>query len=178
MQLREILLACPAREDDLYKLHQLVWTFASSMSNRSSPEFLYRQEGSIIRVRSTHFNSRGSTPVRELRSGGALNHVAVDLVAVSRGHAGETAIPEEALALWSQMVIEKAGFTVHSLEATPMLRVGNKTDRIHGRAHRIAMPISRVVARVSVKDRAAAEHAWVHGLGRGRRFGMGMIQPI
>lgn len=170
---REILIALPGLprpQTDLYDLHQRVWEHASRAATPGvRPSFLYRVEDGIVRVRSEDF-CRGT--VRELRAGVCQ----LDIAAVVQSEAGERAVARPELEAWASDKLAIAGFKVRVLEVQDYsVQHGIKHDRVSGRRHRISLPVARLRLDLEVTNPEAARAAWGAGIGRGRRFGLGML---
>lgn len=173
---RELLLAMPAALG-LYEAHQLVWRFAAAAAPPGvRPLFLYRidgdNRGAVARVRSVDFTGgscRAVTPDprRPFR---------IDLAAVSRSDRGQRAIEADRLNAWCTHQMETAGFDVDDLcVESSTIQAGAKHDRNSGRNLTIVVPTARVHARLRIRDADRAHHAWCFGIGRARRFGLGML---
>lgn len=169
---REILIASPDANPDLYRLHQQVWEHAQRAARPGvRPTFLYRSDYGIVRVRSADF-TRGVE--RSFRPG---VDASLDLAAVLQCSDGrEQAIAHADLPTWASDKLTVAGFDVLALDViTYDMRPGIKTDHATGRRHWINLPVASLRLRLAVADQAKAVCAWREGLGRGRRFGLGML---
>jgi hypothetical protein len=170
MPMREILIALPDLPLDLYRMHQCVWDHASRAARPGvRPVFLYRVQDGIVRVRSRDF-ARGT--VREFRAGCC----SLDVAAVVQSPDGERAVAHADLAGWASKKLAQAGFRTKGLEVVSYeFQHGEKRDRQSGRCHRIALPIARLYLDLEVENKDRATAAWHNGIGRGRRFGLGML---
>jgi len=162
----EIVLAVPPSMRDMYQLHQAVWDHVDrSQAVRHRPVILYRQDQGMVRVRVSDcaiMYGRGRP----------------DRASFAEGHAMDW---QMRLALWRDLtqsrdikarimeMLERAGVEVQFLRFRKGMSEGRK------RHHLIRLPVADVEAHVRISDPIKARHAWVHGLGRGRRFGFGMI---
>jgi len=162
----EIALAAPPSIRDIYRMHQDVWRHVDkAQSVRHRPVILYRQDQGLVRVRVSDcavMYGRGIP----------------DRVSFESGQAMEWRVR---LALWSDLtqardikarileILERAGVEVNFLRFRNGVAEGRK---LH---HVIQLPIADVEAHVRILDPVQAKEAWLRGLGRGRRFGFGMI---
>lgn len=169
---REILIAAPDVPPDLYQLHQQVWEHAQRAARSGvRPTFLFRADKGLIRVRSADF-ARGME--RSFRPGADAS---LDLAAVLQCSDGrELAVAHADLPTWAADKLSAAGFDVLALEVVAYdMRSGLKMDRATGRRHRITLPVASLRLRLAIADQDKALCAWREGLGRGRRFGLGML---
>lgn len=170
--LREILIAIPGLPHDLYRMHQCVWDHAERAARPGKPPlFLYRVENGMVQVRGRDFR-KGI--VREFNAQRAFR---LDIAAVKRSSvAGQTAVPASELDDWCVGALAKAGFAVRELAVESYgVQRGIKRDRNTGRRHLIELPVARLSLRLDVLDQDLANAAWADGIGRGRRFGLGML---
>ncbi len=167
--LREMMLALPSAQTDLYRIHQLVWEHVARVSTKRDPEFIYRIDDGMIRVRSDslpHMSTRACISRPNVR-------VHLDLAAVS-GTDHQTPVPSNEIDAWSREKLQQHGFTVQTLEVVQHeLRTGCK--RSGGRTHAIRIPVARLEATINVANDDLASLAWRGGIGRGKRFGLGML---
>ncbi len=170
---RELLLALPEEFEDLYRVHQVVWeqVALAAQGSRRAPRFIFRQEGALVRVRSEDFTSR-SVSRAWWRDDAPCR---IDMAAIMRNNGSERPVPQDTLAQWCEDRLVQAGFIVKDLQVAPVWRHGLKHERGTGRQHDIGLQVAQVTARLGVADRTLATQAWVHGIGRGKRFGLGMI---
>ena len=169
---REILIAAPDVPHDLYQLHQQVWEYAHRAARPGiRPKFLFRADRGVVRVRSADF-ARGVE--RSFRPG---VDASLDLAAVLQSSDGrELAVAHDDLPTWAGDKLTAAGFEVLALEVVAYdMRSGLKMDRATGRRHRITLPVASLRLRLAIADQDKALCAWREGLGRGRRFGLGML---
>lgn len=168
---RELLIALPDSETDLYRIHQLVWNHVAKATRdqRKRPEFIYRIDDGMIRVRSRDLPAQvtRSTQFR------ANTPVQIDLAAVW-GSEHENAVPASHMAAWCTQKLESVGFEVQALEVTDIqTRTGFKfADE---GVQNIKIPVARVNATLKITDPVMATVAWQQGVGRGKRFGLGML---
>lgn len=170
--MREILIATPEEAIDIYRQHQQVWEHAQRAAMPGvRPTFLFRAERGLIRVRSPDF-ARG-TLRRFLPEVPAY----LDLAAIIQSEEGrELSVPSDDLPAWAQRKLAAAGFDVLKLSVIDVAcRAGEKMDRLTGRRHSIALPVASLKLDLAISDEAKAKAAWATGIGRGRRFGLGML---
>lgn len=169
---REIIIALPDQIPDLYGLHQCVWDHALRAARPGvRPAFLYRVEQGIIHVRSADF-VRGI--IKELRPGPYL----LDIAAIVQGHDGEHPVALSDLPAWAREKIARAGFHIKHLELVDFgTQHGQKRDRFSSRRHWIHIPTAKLRLDLDICQHDQAQNAWRCGLGRGRRFGLGMLHP-
>lgn len=80
------------------------------------------------------------------------------------------------LATWAESKLKRSGVRPGRLcVVSYCVQRGNKIDRATGRHHRITLPVVRVSFDLEVEDEALVDLAWSEGIGRGRRFGLGML---
>lgn len=165
---REIIVALPSSETDLYRIHQHVWRHVAQEcgARREPPYFLYRVDGPLVRVRSDAFTQRARvaafTPTRG---------VYVDLAAL-HGGGKKQPVPRHLLEDWCARQIASAGFAVRALEVLAYeVRTGFKSAG----GHTITIPVVRMQADVCVTDPRRCDRTWRVGIGRGKRFGLGML---
>lgn len=157
--------AIPPEVDEAIRQH------AEQASKRGvRPTFLYRIDDGLVRVRSVDF---GRGTVKSLRAGPCR----LDLAAVIQGVDGtRRAVSPEDLPDWAVTKISQAGFEVSSFKVLDYrMRHGNKWDRSTGEHHRISLPVARLALDLAIADPQSALSAWEDGIGRGRRFGLGML---
>lgn len=169
---REIMIAIPGLPSDLYQMHQCVWEHAAHAAKPGKkPRFLYRVENGMVQVRGPDFRTgmvREFNPVRPVR---------LDIVAVKRSRV-DGQIPVEASQLndWMVGTLEKVGLKVRRLHIESyVIHRGIKRDRNTNRSHLIELPVARLQLKLDVQDQTLAIAAWSDGIGRGRRFGFGML---
>jgi len=168
---REILIALPDTPADLYLLHQQVWEHAKrAAAPGQRPTFLYRVDEGLVRVRSRDF-------VRGRTQGLTEGPCSLDLAAVIQEEGGgQRAVHPDDLTSWAESKLKRSGVRSGRLHVVSYgLQRGNKIERSTGRHHRITLPVARVSFDLEVEDEALADVAWQEGVGRGRRFGLGML---
>jgi len=162
----EITLAAPPSMRDMYQLHQAVWSHVDrSQAVRHRPVILYRQDQGMVRVRVSDcaiMHGRGQPDRASFEEGQTMNW---DVrLALWRGLAQARDIKARILE-----ILERAGVEVVSMRFRKGVSEGRK------RHHVIRLPVADVAAHVRIVEPIKARDAWLNGLGRGRRFGFGMI---
>lgn len=175
-QAREILVALPDCITDLYTVHQLVWAHveraarvARQKHKASTPTFIYRVDSGMIRARSVDLPS-GVASVSQMRESADFY---LDIAALT-GERHDRPVPAASLEQWCASKIERSGFVVSDLVVDQYeMRVGKKyIERVQ---HNIQIPVARLRAKLKTKDAELCAAAWVNGIGRGKRFGLGML---
>ncbi len=172
LPVREILIATPGLPSDLYRMHQTVWLHAVKAAKPGkTPRFLYRVENGMVKIRSPDFNIG---TVREFRAGRPCT---LDIAAVIQSVVhGQQPVPRSALHSWAVNKLNDAGFYVRQLQVLRYeIHRGVKRDRNTAQKHLIELPVARIQLDLEIEDRSLADAAWCHGIGRGRRFGFGML---
>ena len=169
---REILLALPSTETDLYRVHQLVWKHVAQAmgGSRVRPSFVYRVDGGMVRIRSTDFPAT----VRRIAEFQCGRTVSVDLACIVQTPQGELPVPQEELAGWVTAKLEAAGYGVDELAVSDCRWLAGTKITPTG-VQRIRIPCTRVHAAVHAVHPALCTDAWSAGIGRGKRFGLGML---
>lgn len=170
IEAREMLLAVPGDTDDIYRRHQQVWA-GMAAHVRAGTEFLYRQQSPrLMRVRSAALPG-GRVVV--FRAG----PMAVDLVVSDRYDRNkERDVPQDRALEWAAALLHGNGFEVRAIELLQYrIVMGTKPPRDGAPGHRIRYATARFKMDLSIQDQLAAQHAWQRGIGRGRRFGFGML---
>ena len=170
----ELMLAVPLQMTDIYDVHQRVWAEVSrAQAVTHRPVILYRHDPGLIRVRIADcaLRFRAGRPVR---------------IALEQGQVMRL---QARVALWRTVPRHaspaKVLARVHELFAGAGLsgRPGDiqiDTSVVNGRKHRlgvceIELPVVTLQAQVEVIDADNAMAAWSGGMGRGKRFGFGML---
>lgn len=163
----------PGGSSDLYLRHQRIWEAVSAHA-RTGKDFLFWQSTpGLFIVRGKRLPDRFSRPARLLNSG----HFELDMIAVRRQGSVELPVSADDLADWFQVRADDSGFTFSLDTAQPLgFDTGTKFDHETGKAHRIKLPVARFTGHFEIADRLKAETAFAEGLGRGRRFGYGMLR--
>jgi hypothetical protein len=166
----ELILAVPSDITDIYELHQTVWSQVQRyqlVDHR--PRLLYRRDGGMIRVRvmdcamKTGCGVSASTSFSE----GQLVEWKVS-IALWRDTVSlqlkEGAVPDRIVDL-----LTRAGVDIEAMEYSVRLAHGEK------KGMSIDLPVADVRVFAKLVSPLDAKLAWEEGIGRGRRFGFGMI---
>lgn len=167
---REMLIAMPPCGDDIYRMHQQVWSVVAPHT-RGRNAFLYAFEApGVVRVRSRDLPS-GCDRVVPVEG-----HATIDLVAVE-GHDQSRALAHERMAPWVASHVLDAGLDiVGALDLSLSMARGRKLDRHSGRTHHIRLPVVQARFKYRIVDNRLAARALHEGIGRNRRFGFGMLR--
>lgn len=165
---RELTLAVPRSVCDIYLLHQAVWEQidASRDGKLTDPEILYRRDGGCVSVRV------GAASLKHGRSSsfaavpGQHRRIALRC-ALWRDPRLYGRSPQRRL----RELLNVAGFELLEHEVSFFVASGRKA-RIDAD---IQLPVADLHGTVRVLDQDKAHDAWRLGIGRGRRFGFGML---
>lgn len=167
---REVTVALPAHGEDIYRRHQLVWTVMHGRAG-SGGDFVFAMlSPRIALLRSSRFDRGVLTVPREGR-------LAVSLVAVSRMQDGDRAITDAMAPAFVTDLMGQHGIVVDLVSISPPREAVGIKQR-QGTRHRIALPIRDVLMDARIADPLLAEIAWRSGIGRGKRFGYGMLRHV
>ena len=162
----ELLLAVPAAQQELYALHQAVWDrVIRAQAIHHAPTILYRRDKGLTRVRVSGCAIHGGQPTKACFRENDVVSLEVRLV-VSRD--GRPVHPDIARARVRDLV-ERSGMELMKAEFRCLLASGRKKDML------IELGVADVAAKVRIRQPQAVAHAWRHGIGRGKRFGFGMM---
>lgn len=102
----------------------------------------------------------------------------VDLVAARRDGARMTAIEDDRIEEWVSTLFVSHGLLIERLHSVGPLgsACGAKRDRRTGHTLEIRLPVRAFEMDVTIAHGARANLAWGRGIGRGKRFGFGMLQ--
>lgn len=165
---RQLLLAVPAAERDIYVLHQRVWEQidASVAIRTHRPDILYRRDRGCVTIRI---------------SGVALRHGLPDSLTTEAGQVRRFSLQ---CALWRDLgrqrqsplarlrdLLDNAGCQLLDHRISMGVSSGYKS-RIGATIH---LPVADVHGALLVVDQQRLHDAWRLGIGRGRRFGFGML---
>ncbi len=169
---QELLLACPTADSDIYRVHQTVWPITNRHQDvRHTPTLLYRAEDGIIRVRISDCAMRGTRPVKVTLTEGTEMTMRVKL---ALWRTVPTRLQPGQLQQRIRELLGSAGLTCLDIQCTRYVAQGHK-QRL---GVDIALPIADVSGRVRVDNSSLACNAWRQGVGRGKRFGFGMLDLI
>lgn len=101
----------------------------------------------------------------------------IEIVTAKRDGQRMMALPAESVPAWFEALLQG-----HGIEACRIGEVrrdivrGRKTDRHTGTPLEIQLPVSEIHFDAVIVHRAKANLAWAYGVGRGKRFGFGMLR--
>lgn len=178
---REILIVTPEPLADVYRRHQLVWEGVNRYV-RNGPEFLYAQiDPQTFLVRSASFARAGVGKTARLPAEGHFEIVLHGIV--RRRLAGpmsaerELEVPDQDLGTWATGRLERHGLAVSDLSCERLTaQYGIKRCKRTGRELRIRLCPVRVLGSYRQAQPLLAMQAFVDGIERGRRFGLGMLR--
>lgn len=162
----ELLIAVPSDQKDLYVLHQKVWDQVSrSQAVQHRPTILYRRDHGMVRVRVTDCAMRGGLPSKVAFKQDECRSLSVRM-ALSR--TGRTMRPDQALER-ARDLLERNGMKLVDCD------IDCWTDRGIKKGMCIDLGIADVRGKVRIEQPELAASAWRNGIGRGKRFGFGML---
>lgn len=176
----EIVIGVPHDSDDLYLRHQQVWQGMHGIARKTGhadgvggrgAEFLYAQiHPRLYLVRSRHLDASLGAKKAVMPSTGQKVRFMLDLVAM-RGTLHDQPVPEVELHDWAQARIEANGWTCNEVQV-------ESAGRRLGRKHNMRIDLQVVSLRgvLSIADQSRSAASFVSGIGRGRRFGFGMLR--
>lgn len=166
---RELLIAVPRTLRDIYLLHQEVWRqIEDSRDVRlRSPEILYRRDGGCVSIRVGAAALRHGSPSSFSARLGEVRPFALRC-ALWRDEAQlRHQCPDRRV----RELLATAGMELLDHELTLGVASGHKS-RIDAA---INLPTADLRGRLRIIDHRRAAQAWRLGIGRGRRFGFGML---
>lgn len=171
-ELREMLVALPgAVGTDIYRRHQWVWRAMHAHAQHGSAFVFGAVSERLLCVRSDRLPRGAPSALTDGR-----HRLAV--VAARRG--GQRMKPVEASAAgdWVTALLWQHGMRVDGLQVLAQWTArGEKPGPSGGGSGMlIALPIVEVTMNVQIVQRVKAMAAWSQGIGRGKRFGFGMLQ--
>lgn len=162
----ELLIAVPGKQQDLYDLHQRVWSRVSrAQAVAHRPTILYRCDKGLVRVRVSNCAMFGDQPVRasfcedDLVSLEVRMALSRDGRPMTQGYARNRVFE----------IFERSGLDLIDAQLSIARASGYKQGM------RIELGVADVEAKVRIRQPEAVAHAWRHGIGRGKRFGFGMM---
>lgn len=180
----ELTLALPDADPDIYRLHQLVWRAVDqqrlpALPCTHRPQLLFRCDGPMLRVRISDSVVHRARRVRiDLKQGQGLQvraRLALWRTPTQALYADARAIESRALDLLGECGLEIDRLDLGALQ----IAKGHKGQRrVHQGEHRIELPTVEVQAWGRVRMAHLARGAWLAGIGRGRRFGCGMLEYL
>ncbi|HEU0198316.1 MAG TPA: type I-E CRISPR-associated protein Cas6/Cse3/CasE [Nevskiaceae bacterium] len=166
--IKEAIVALPGPASDIYRRHQMVWQFMHRKA-RSGSDFTFAMVADrMALVRSTCLPFGRPSAVSD-------GLITLDTVALVRNAFGEAPVPDVKAKAFAATLLGTHGFAVHALRVSRHRAETGLKQRC-GRTFRISLPVRTIVADVRVADPRAAADAWLHGVGRGKRFGFGMLR--
>lgn len=164
---REFVFSVPAAVSDLYQLHQMVWSQVDFLRDvRARPTILYRRDRGMLRVRVSGVAMRHGQSVIIHPDVGEVVDLKIRAALWRRVGPSDGAARTRAGELLSAAGLEPIAMTV-----TTSVAEGYKARA----GELIRLAVADVQAKCKVTDAAKAIDAWRCGIGRGRRFGFGMI---
>jgi len=164
---REMLaLLPPDTGRDLYGIHQAVWKAVAPHLRDGRAFIFWMTDPTCARVRSEHF---GVGRPQLLRDG----WLSTSLVTALRSKSGMRAVDDANLGPWLDRLAGENGLRLIDFSAKPLRFVRGHKGRL---GITITLPVRDVRMRVKIEQRAKAELAWHRGIGRGKRFGFGMLR--
>lgn len=170
---REILVGLPEHGNDIYRRHQLVWQAVRDKVSHGHQYIWACQGERLATIRSLHFAGGSPSPVLD----GPLQ---LDLVAAARQGQRLKSIDRRRLPEFVEQLLERHGFQAQTIAVKATgLALGSKLDRLSLRRLDITLPVAYLELCVAVRRNGLAALAWQQGMGRGKRFGFGMLRrPI
>lgn len=160
----------PGQPVDLYARHQIAWAIVAPRL-RPGERFLFHWEAfgdaAIVTFR---LSGRGRAPARSRLPGEGAMQIEI---AATRDD-GQRIVPvcEHQLPAWFESRMQARGIAVDDIQTSPIREsVGVKKSE-----HLIRLPVASIRARYRVLDPVHAWKAFECGVGRGKRFGLGMIR--
>jgi hypothetical protein len=167
-----MLVAVPGRTTDVYERHQQVWQAVAPFVEKGEDFQFKKVDESLYRVRSRKFGRHGRcVPVPK---GANTLRAALSRTLIKEGR--QTTIADDELPSWFQTIAGNKGLLVLEAEFSSGERAeGRKACRYGNRLLEIRFETVHVKARVEELVHGAYERVLATGIGRGRRFGFGMI---
>lgn len=170
--LRELLVAVPGNSKDVYERHQQVWQAVAPFVEKGEDFQFKRVDEALYRVRSRKFGRQGRCVV--VPKGPATLRATLSRTLIKDGR--QTTIADDELPRWFGTVAGNQGLIVAAASFLGGQRVeGSKKCQSTSRFLQIRFETVAVEARIEEVEDGAYERALERGLGRGRRFGFGMI---
>lgn len=170
--MRDLLLMLPPDPSlaDVYREHQAVWRelvrIGMPAAHGQVAPFLFARDGDLVRVRAAHPSLRAplAKPIME----GCLR---LRLLAERCPKEGRTRpVAPEAIGAFAEAMLRRQGFRASAIEVTGhCVLKGTKGE------HAIRLHAADLALRGQFASPAHAQHAWLYGIGRAKRFGCGML---
>lgn len=162
----ELLISVPATQQDLYALHQAVWNrVIRAQAVKHAPSILYRRDKGLTRVRVSDCAIHGGLPTQACFRENDVVSLDVRLVVSRDGRPVHSGVARARV----RDLVERSGMDLMEMEFSCSLASGRKKDML------IELVVADVAAKVRIRQPDAVAHAWRHGIGRGKRFGFGMM---
>lgn len=169
-ELRETLVALPPWHGDIYRRHQLVWRAMNGITRVGTSFVFAAVSEHMVAVRSDRIERGAISTLAE-------GQLRTQLVAARREGTRMTSIQADEMHDWAAVLLSAHGMSLRRLEVlSSSIAAGRKRDRTTGEEMAIRLPIKEVLLDVEIQHPAKANLAWAHGIGRGKRFGFGMLQ--
>lgn len=167
---REIMIAVPPYHGDIYRLHQLAWR-AMHPYARKGDEFIFASRSpSTIIVRSIKLSRGKETRATE-------GPMQVCLVATTRSGQILRPLDVQSAPDWLSHLLIEVGIKATNIQVVESSRArGKKRDPITGCVLDIELPVMQIRFDATLQDQGKAQLAWQRGIGRGKRFGFGMLR--
>jgi len=167
---RELRIALPSTAGDVYRQHQLVWKAMRATGDRVR-DFIYVMLSPHIALVRSRQLSRGSV------SDAIEGSLRIRIVSARQaGHGGLESLDVEGTLKLAERLFSAHGFVIDDLHVEDQTRLhGIKVDRSGCRLN-IVLPVSDLMFQGRCSNRAGAALAWANGMGRGKRFGCGMLR--
>lgn len=162
----ELLIAVPAAQQDLYALHQVVWDRVSrAQAVKHAPTILYRRDKGLTRVRVSDCAMHGGQPTHVVFRENDVVSLDVRLVLSRNGRPLHTDFARARV----RDLVERSGMDIIEMEFSCWRATGRKHEMV------IELGVADVEAKVRIRQPDTVVHSWRHGIGRGKRFGFGMM---
>lgn len=162
----ELFIAAPSAHQDLYAMHQRVWDRVSTaQAVKHAPTVLYRQDKGLVRVRVSDCAVYGGQFVAAGFCKDEIRSLNVRMVLSRDGKTMDRDLARRRV----RELIDRGGMDLLEMNFCCWRASGHKRDMF------IELGIADVAAKVRIRQPNAVAHAWRHGIGRGKRFGFGMM---
>lgn len=171
-----LVVASPSNMD-LYATHQAVWEVVSKKCLTSQPQLIFRADDGLIHVRVADAALKGSRARCVTFEPGQVMTLGCRLAPWRSVHqlrcASRQVINERV-----NEIFTNAGLMVTNQAEISVSQVGVQKGRKCRIGVDIELPYVECKVRVSVSDASLAAQAWSNGIGRGKRFGFGMLYQV
>ena len=168
-------------EIDIYQIHQKVWDLVCQHSDARHPEFQFRvDEATGLTTIRSRFLRSGSFVRQGIIPEGDKVRVLVSLKAVKQINGSERDLGLDQAKELAIRLLQQSGLSIDrpqdfDLKLTRARGFKQKKQGLLGDVHCIDFACAHVDAVCTIADRNQLIQAWMHGIGRGKRFGLGMI---